>query len=122
MHNYFLASRRTHAVEESDVIGGTIRKQEPARSLAAELVFVLQSADKPLSLGELTERLGRPFRAIAGALAAGCTAGDVDRLDGGLYVVPLRPALAELFALVNACEAQWKLDVAAKSPGALWIV
>jgi DNA-binding IclR family transcriptional regulator len=78
--------------------------------VAAELVSALRTAEEPLSLGELSQLLGRPFRTVAYALANACRAGDVDRLDGGLYSVRPRPALAELFALVRACESEWKLD------------
>jgi hypothetical protein len=75
------------------------------------LLYVLQYAEKPLTLGELSLRMQRPYRAVAVALAAACHAGTVIRLEGGLYTISLGPPLAELLACVNACEVQWKRDV-----------
>jgi len=86
------------------------REQGRARYLTAELASAFLNAEKPLSLGELSERLGRPFRSVAVALSAACRAGDVDRLEGGLYSLRSRPSLADLFAFVHAREAEWELD------------
>jgi len=71
--------------------------------LADALTSVLQVAEKPLSLGELSLRLRVPFRAVAYALASACATGAVDRLDGGLFVLRRRPVLLELFSYVHAC-------------------
>ena len=83
--------------------------QHPARSVqAAALRSLLQSAENPLTLGELSMRLGRPYRAVAVDLVAGSRAGEIERLEGGQYALRLQPALKELFAVVLACEARWK--------------
>jgi hypothetical protein len=79
-----------------------------AGDIAAELTSLLQNADKPLTLGELSQLLGRNFRAIAWALAAACRAGTVDRLEAGRYALVISPSLAELFAHVRACETAWE--------------
>jgi hypothetical protein len=42
--------------------------------VAAELSSALQSAEKPLSPGELSRQLGRPLRAVATALSDACRA------------------------------------------------
>jgi hypothetical protein len=78
-------------------------------SATSMLLSVLQDAEKPLTLGELSVRLVRPFRAVAGSLAAACDVGSVIRLEGGLYALAPRPALADLLAVVSACEARWNL-------------
>jgi hypothetical protein len=83
----------------------------PVGSRAAALRSALQSAETPLTLGELSMRLGRPFHAVAVDLLAGSRAGDVERIDGGWYALRLQPALTELFALVLACEASWNSAV-----------
>lgn len=80
-----------------------------AIDLMAELISVLNGAEKPLSLGELSLRLGRNFRSIAWVLAAAGNAGTVDRLEGGRYALSVRPALLELYALVHECETRWEL-------------
>lgn len=89
--------------------------------LAAELNLVLRSAESPLTLGELSTRLRRPFRAVAGVLAAGCRVGNVERLAGGRYAFRLQPALAELLAFVLTCEARWapehQLGLYGRAPG-----
>ena len=81
-----------------------------AATIAADLQCVLHGAEKPLALGELSLRLGRPHRTVAFALAAACRAGAVERLEGGMYSLGLRPALTELFDLVRACEMKWEED------------
>ena len=86
------------------------RDDRHSSGVAAELVSALRMAEKPLSLGELSQRLGRPFQTVAFALTNACRSGDVDRLEGGLYSLRPRPALAQLFAFVSACEAGWELD------------
>jgi hypothetical protein len=83
------------------------RRQMPP---AAELTSVLNRVEKPLTLGELSQQLGRPFRAVAWALSAACKAGSVDRLEGGLYRLGRSPALSELLDIVQACEAEWMVD------------
>jgi hypothetical protein len=76
----------------------------------SELLLVLRDAERPLSLGDLSQRLGRPYRAVAFTVSAACSSGHVDRLEGGLYSLRPRPALAELFAFVHGCEAMWELN------------
>ena len=78
--------------------------------LLAELTSLLQSADRPLTLGDLSLGLGRNFRAVAWVLAAACQAGTVDRLEGGRYALAMSPALVELLAFVRACETRWELN------------
>jgi hypothetical protein len=79
-----------------------------AGDIAAELTCLLQDAGQPLTLGELSQHLGRNFRAIAWVLAAACRAGTVDRLEGGRYALAISPSLVELFANVRACEKAWE--------------
>ena len=78
--------------------------------LRIELIHQLQNAEKPLTLSELSLRIGRPFPAVFAALVAARSAGAVDRLEGGFYGLRLAPALLELFAAVHACEVEWRLD------------
>ena len=97
------------------------RSQEPpamgrrATDLMAELISELNRAEQPLDLGDLSLRLGRNFRSIAWVLTAACNTGTVDRLEGGRYELPVRPALIELFAFVRECEARWELAPSATS-------
>jgi hypothetical protein len=84
-------------------------RRQPA-ALVADLIAVLESAEKPVSLGELSQRLGRPFRAVAVTLAAASRLGGIDCLEGGLYVRRLPPALSDLFAFVRECEVAWETD------------
>jgi len=82
----------------------------PAAILDASLLSVLNVAEKALTLGELSQRLHRPFRAVAVATVAACSTGAVDRLEGGKYAARMRPALLELFSFVHSCEKEWERD------------
>jgi hypothetical protein len=81
----------------------------------AMLVRLLEEADAPLSLGEISSRLGLHFRFVAYLLAQASSAGMVHKLPGGTYasIAGPRPApcqLEELMQFVLACEAEWRFD------------
>jgi hypothetical protein len=87
-----------------------------AGDFAAELTSLLQNAETPMTLGEVSQHLGRNFRAVAWVLAAACRAGRVDRLEDGRYALAISPSLVELFACVRACEAAWEDSMLRSDP------
>jgi hypothetical protein len=92
-----------------------MNKKTKAADARVELVNVLREAAAPLSLGEVSERLGLPFRPVAYLLTAAISQGSVDRLEGGRYALSQggqerMVCLGELLEFVLACEADWRLD------------
>jgi hypothetical protein len=88
----------------------------------ADLLHVLDQADEPLNLDEISRRLALSFRFVAYMLVEGCQNGTVERIEGGFYVrsrrrreemrhsSESREQLRQLFEVVLACEAEWRLD------------
>ena len=85
-------------------------------------IEALRSADHPLTLGELAASIALPWRSVGYSLFRLVQSGTVDRLEGGTYTLsagvrrasePCQsagPTVAELFLVVAACEARWRLE------------
>lgn len=83
--------------------------------MLTRLIRLLEEAEAPLSLGELSTRLRLPFMSVAYLLANATRAGIVETLPGGRYAAqastePLTSSLRELMECVVACEAEWRFD------------
>jgi hypothetical protein len=85
-------------------------------------MWVLDNAEAPLDLNEISRRLGMNYRFVAYMLVEGCNSARIDKLDDGRYIrrrqsreraltsALLRERLQELFDIVLACEGEWRLD------------
>jgi hypothetical protein len=85
-------------------------------------MWVLDNSGEPLTLDELSRKLALNYRFVAYMLVEGCQGGAIDRLEGGRYArsssraerrearARRRAQLEELYDIVRACEAEWRLD------------
>jgi hypothetical protein len=78
--------------------------------LSAEVAAELVNAARPLTLGELSSRLGQHFRSLAYVLAADCREGTIERLEGGRYCLLRAPGMEDILQFVLVCELRWRLD------------
>ena len=103
-------------------MGGQSTQRIRAANPRATLMWLLDNAEAPLDLNEISRRLGMNYRFVAYMLVEGCNSGRIEKLDGGGYVrsrpsrertltsALLRERIQELFEIVLACEAEWRLD------------
>jgi hypothetical protein len=88
----------------------------------ADLMAVLREAKRPMNLDEISRTLALPFGWVAYMLVEANRRGVIEKRADGRYAYPSsarrrdftesanREHLVELFQLVLACEAEWRLD------------
>ena len=93
-----------------------------AGKMSARIIEALRCAGHPLTLGELSASIALPWRSVGYNLFRLVQSGTVDRLEGGTYTLSASvrlaseacpsagPTAAELFLVVAACEARWRLE------------
>lgn len=66
---------------------GRDRRSGRGLQMRAAIIEALQSADHPLTLGELAASVAQPWRAVGYSLFQLVQSGMVDRLEGGTYTL-----------------------------------